>query len=175
MSKTQLKKALAQLSAEQMAGLLTDLYDARPEAKEYLDFWVKPDIDAKLEKAKASIRKETHRESKGRNRLRSTRVRRIIKDIASLNPGAEHVCEIMTFSVETACAICPSVWIKAATQKALGRLLTDTVSEADRAGMLNLFLPRIEKAVTAMKSSMSRPNPLKTVMKEALEEALDDC
>lgn len=175
MSKTQLKKALSQLSAQQMAELLTDLYDARPEAREYLDFWVKPDIDAKLEKAKASVRKETRRQSKGRSRLRSTRLRRTIKDIASLNPGAEHVCEIMTFSVETACALDPSVWIKTSTQQALGRLLADTVSEADRAGMLDLFLPRIEKAVGAMKSSLLRPNPLKAVMKEALEEALDKC
>ncbi len=58
MSKTQLKKELTKMNAEQIAELVLDLYSARPEAKEYLEFYISPNIDKKLEKAKAAIDKE---------------------------------------------------------------------------------------------------------------------
>ncbi|MDE6051616.1 MAG: hypothetical protein K2G08_08020, partial [Paramuribaculum sp.] len=71
MSKTQLKKVLATMTAPQIADLVVELYEARPEAKEYLDFFVKPDIDAKLEKARSAIRKEASRTSRGYSKMRS--------------------------------------------------------------------------------------------------------
>ena len=172
MSKTQLKKELAKMTADQIGELLLELYDARPEAKEYLDFFIRPDIDSKLEKARANIKKEMWRTSRGRNRARSTRVRRYIKDIASLNPGEEHVLEIMTYAVEQACAVGADQWIKETTQKALARLLSDTLTEADRAGMLGDYLPRIEKAIVSMTSSWFRTNEFKSFLKETLDDTL---
>ena len=61
MSKTTLKKQLALMTAGQIAELVLDLYAARPEAKEYLDFYVQPDIDKRLERAKSNIKKEINR------------------------------------------------------------------------------------------------------------------
>lgn len=161
------------MTAGQIGELVLELYDARPEAKEYLDFYIKPDIDAKLEKAKSAIKKELSRTSKGRNRARSTRIRRYIKDISSLNPGEEAVCEIMTFSVETACAIGSDQWIKDVTQRGLAKLLHDTLIAADKAGMLDIYLPRIEKSVGAMRSSWFRSNEFKSLLKETLRDTLD--
>lgn len=163
MSKTQLKKELAKMTADQIGELLLELYDARPEAKEYLDFFIRPDIDSKLEKARANIKKEMWRTSRGR---------RYIKDIASLNPGEEHVLEIMTYAVEQACAVGADQWIKETTQKALARLLSDTLTEADRAGMLGDYLPRIEKAIVSMPSSWFRTNEFKSFLKETLDDTL---
>ena len=45
MSKTALKKVLAGMTAQQLTELITDLYEARSEAKEYLDFYINPDIE----------------------------------------------------------------------------------------------------------------------------------
>ena len=82
------KKFLAGMSAQQLTELITDLYEARSEAKEYLDFYINPDIDKKMAKTKSLIAKEAGRTSRGRARPRTTRIRRFIKDIESLNPGA---------------------------------------------------------------------------------------
>ena len=55
MSKAQLKKALASMDAQSISEMVCELYDARPEAKEYLEFWLKPDMKAELEKYKVKI------------------------------------------------------------------------------------------------------------------------
>lgn len=174
MSKTQLKKELAKMTASQIGELILDLYDARPEAKEYLDFFIKPDIDSKLNKAKSLIKKEVGRTSRGRSKMRSTKLRRLIKDISSLNPGSEAVCEIMTYTIETACAIGSDQWIKETTQRALAKLLKDTIREADNGGMLPSYLPRIETAIKEMKSTFYRPNPFKSLLKETLTDTIQN-
>ena len=150
MSKTQLKKLLSQMTAGQISELVLDLYDARPEAKAYLDFFVAPDIDRKLEKAKTAITREMSRNSRGRNKARSTKIRGFIKDISSLNPGSEHVAEIMTYAVEVICLVGNEQNIKPATQNGLARLLHDTVIYVNGSGLLGIYLPRIEKAVNGI-------------------------
>ena len=42
MSKAQLKKALASMDAREIAEMVCELYDTRPEAKEYLEYWLNP-------------------------------------------------------------------------------------------------------------------------------------
>lgn len=172
MSKTQLKKELLAMSVQQITDMVLELYSARPEAKEYLDFFIKPDIDAKLEKARGLIKKEMNRTSRGRNRARSSRIRRFIKDISSLNPGAEAVCEIMTFALETACATGSEQWIKEVTQRAFAKLLHETVTTADTHGILNIYLPRIEKAIDSMRSSWFHSNEFKLLLKDTLHSSI---
>ena len=174
MSKTQLKKVLATMTAPQIADLVVELYEARPEAKEYLDFFVKPDIDAKLEKARSAIRKEASRTSRGYSKMRSTRIKRFIKDIASLNPGDEPVCEIMTFAVETAARIGSDTWIKEVTQKAMARLLHDTLVMANHAGLLDIYLERIQSAVADMKSPIYRKNYFKELLADTIALTLNE-
>ncbi len=46
MSKAKLKKYLQTLSKEQVIEVMLELYDARKEAKEYLEFYLTPDLTA---------------------------------------------------------------------------------------------------------------------------------
>ncbi|MCM1292130.1 MAG: DUF6155 family protein [Bacteroides sp.] len=172
MSKTQLKKELAKMTAGQIGELVLELYQARPQAREYLDFFLNPDIDAKLEKAKTLISREALRASRGRSKMRISRLKQAIKDIASLNPGDEPVCEIMTYTIEIACVAGSDQWIKDTTQTSIAKLMADTLSMADKAGLLNLYLPRIEKAIGGMRSPFYRPNAFKRLLKETLEDFL---
>lgn len=64
MSKAQLKKHLSTLTKEQVIEVILKLYDARKEAKEYLEFYLNPDEDAKLEEYKRIIRDEFYYEYK---------------------------------------------------------------------------------------------------------------
>lgn len=173
MSLTSLKKTMAQMDAEQLRSLVAELYQARPEAKEYLDFFVLPDIDKRLDKTKTAIRKELMRTSRGHNRGRSTRVRRFIKDISSLNPGAEHVVEIMTYAVETAAEVGSSDHVKDTTQHAVARLLGETVRLADAAGQLDLCVGRLRKAIEAMSRRVWYSRQYRELLQSALDDAID--
>lgn len=161
------------MSAEQISEMVLDLYAARSEAREYLDFFVSPDIEKKLYKSRSLIKKEMSRNSKGRNKSRSTRIRRFIKDISSLNPGAEPVAEIMTFAVEIFCEVGSDQIIKTSVQNGYARLLHDTIVYINDAGLVGDYLPRIEKAVDSMSSSWWRGNEFKKLLKQELKETME--
>lgn len=55
MSKAALKKALKEIDRDGLAEIICEMYDARPEAKEYLEFWINPDVDKELDKYKQKI------------------------------------------------------------------------------------------------------------------------
>lgn len=161
------------MSAEQISEMVLDLYGARSEAREYLDFFVSPDIEKKLDKSRSLIKKEMSRNSKGRNKSRSTRIRRFIKDISSLNPGTEPVAEIMTFAVEAFCEVGSDQIIKTSVQNGYARLLHDTIIYINDAGLVGDYLPRIEKAVDSMSSSWWRGNEFKKLLKQELKETME--
>lgn len=173
MSKTQLKKTLQQMSSEQISELVIELYDARSEAKEYLEFFLNPDLDTKLEKVRAAIKKEVNRQSRGRNRARATRLRRFIKDFSSFNPGAEPIADVMTYTMEQVCKTANGQMFKTSTQMSLVRLLHDTVLKISDAGMLDHYLPRLQKAIDDMESHWYRSNEFKKALKSELQDTLE--
>lgn len=161
------------MSSEQLSELIVELYDARSEAKEYLEFFLNPDLDTKLDKVRGAIKKEVNRQSRGRNRARATRLRRFIKDFASFNPGAEHVADVMTYTMEQICKTADDQMFKASTQSSLVRLLHDTVVKSYEAGMLDYYLPRLQKAIDSMESHWYRSNEFKKALKSELKDTLD--
>lgn len=58
MSKTTVKKTLIAMSKEEIIDMVLAMYDARKEAKEYLEFYTNPDEDGKLEEYKKIITEE---------------------------------------------------------------------------------------------------------------------
>ena len=55
MSKTQLKKFLNTLNHDQITEMVLELYAARKEAKDYLDYFMNPDEEKMQEKYRAII------------------------------------------------------------------------------------------------------------------------
>jgi hypothetical protein len=58
MSKTTVKKTLIAMSKEEIIDMVLAMYDARKEAKEYLEFFANPNEDGKLEEYKKIIIEE---------------------------------------------------------------------------------------------------------------------
>ena len=58
MSKATVKKILMSMQKEELIGMVLEMYDARKEAKEYLEFFVNPDEDGKLNEYKKIIEEE---------------------------------------------------------------------------------------------------------------------
>lgn len=95
MSKAQLKKALASMEASEIAEMVCELYDARPEAKEYLEFWLKPDPQGELEKYKVKIHRLFFTPSgKPRKRPTITSIKKELKYFSSLCFDSELISEL---------------------------------------------------------------------------------
>lgn len=170
MSKTQLKRELQHLDADQLRELLVEVYEARKEAKEYLDFFINPDIDKMMEKYKTAANKEIGRVTRHRARPRVTRLRKLIKDFSGFNPGAEYEAELMTYIIEQFCSIGADNWIKESTQQSMAKHVGSTLVFIDRHGIVNDYLPRITKAIENMKPVNFYCSGFKRLLRETVEQ-----
>ena len=102
MSKAQLKKALASMDAGEIAEMVCELYDARPEAKEYLEYWLNPNEEAELEKYKVKIHRLFFTPSgKQRKRPTITSIKKELKYFSSICYDPEVVAELYLFLCST--------------------------------------------------------------------------
>lgn len=176
MSKLALKKTLATLTPEQKDELILDLYSARAEAKAYLEFFINPDIDKLIEKSTADIGKEIYkRGSRGYNKPRITRIRNIIKNVATLNPGAEYVLELMFNTLSLlATAGNQGFWYTEGVLKSFGRIIAEILKLADDNAMLEPTLNRLTELTDGIKGGpFCRPgNFMRNELKRHLEESV---
>lgn len=170
MSKTALKRTLRGMSRDEVEELLLDLYDARREAKEYLEFFLNPDIGKLMEKCRAAIVKEVARSGRyrWRNRVspKMSKVRKTVKDLASFNPGPEYPAELMTYFIEGICK--GDAQVKEATRKSIVKFLDETLVYIDRHQIFDDFIGRIERAVGNMEPRAG----FRSQMREALDDRL---
>lgn len=170
MSKATLKKTLLNLDKDQIIEMILDLHAARPEAKEYLEFWVSGDIDTKMNKAKAAILKEVSRRQRTRPRPRMTKIKRYIKDIVSLNADSEAIAEIMTYALERMCIAGSEGWIKDSTQKSTAKLLHDTLIYAFKNGEYNITFSKLDNAVKNMRADIWWSRDFKKLLSDELSD-----
>ena len=104
MSKATLKKLLQSMPKEEIIGMVLEMYDARKEAKEYLEFYANPDEDGKLEEYKKIITEEFY-PSKGRQepKTRFAVCRKAVSDYKKLKPSPDKLADLMLCYVENAC------------------------------------------------------------------------
>lgn len=126
MSKTRVKKALAGLDAEALREMIMEMYAARREARDYLEFWANPDLEQELDAAKSRIFKVYFTAiDKPRRKPTVTEVKTIKKNFETLCPDPERMCDMMLYIPETMLS-----WLKA--RRGLGMVSCR---------------PRIEKAI----------------------------
>lgn len=101
MSKASLKKALKGVDREGLVDLICELYDARPEAKEYLEFWTDPNAEAELEKYKTRIFKLFFMsEGKIRKSPDFTKLKTLLKYFSTLFIDSEKNADLRLFALE---------------------------------------------------------------------------
>lgn len=89
------------MSAENLREVILELYDARPEAKEYLEYWVNPDIDKELEKYQKKLTKIFFiSEEKPRKSPDFTEANKLLKYFATLCFEPEKLIELRLFYSE---------------------------------------------------------------------------
>lgn len=100
MSKSQVKKLLLGMGKEDVINVVMELYDARKEAQEYLDYFANPDEKGELEKFKKVVLKEFYDDGKHNPQCRFSVCRKALSDFKKLSPAANTLAEAMVFYVE---------------------------------------------------------------------------
>lgn len=96
MSKTTVSKALSQLDRDSLKGLILELYAARREARDWLEFWAEPDIEKEYKKAIERISKLHFLPSKKpRAKVAASDISAVLKNFKSLCPDPERIGYLM--------------------------------------------------------------------------------
>lgn len=168
MSKTSLKKLLLQLDRDQLTEVILDLYEARKDAREYLEYFISPDENAMLEKYKAIILKEFS-PSKGRPRARTSVCKKAIKEFAALHPSPRLIAELRLHFIEcsTRYAHAMRSWVKDSVRKCRTTIFEDTLKYIYTNGLLDETMPRIEEI-------LDNSRKLRGTIKDDLQYVFDD-
>ncbi len=102
MSKAKLKKALGGLEKEQLIETMLELYDARKDAKDWLEFWLDPDPKKACEKAKAAVHRVFYAGTDNvRRRPSLTNLNKIVKDFITVCYDRDEVADFLIYVAET--------------------------------------------------------------------------
>ena len=102
MSKSTIKKLLQSMTKEDIIEMVLELYSARKEAKEYLEFYASPDEKGKLEEYKSIIREEFYPKKRREPQTRFSICRKAVADFKKLKPSADAQAELMVSYMEWA-------------------------------------------------------------------------
>lgn len=147
MSKASLKKILKGMPAENIIEMVCELYDARKEAREYLNYWTDPDPDKALEDYKELVTKHFFLPSGGTRKSPSlTELNTLRKNFSTLVYDAEKETELYLH-------ICDEEirWILEREGRANSRIprmlahVEEAAGEVEVAGLEERFGLRIEK------------------------------
>lgn len=83
------------MSAEQLRQIILDAYEARPETKEYFEFFLNPDVEKLQEKYRNELIKELNRNKWGQSKARVMRIKKMLANALMLRPGIETELNLM--------------------------------------------------------------------------------
>lgn len=93
------------MEKDQLIQLMLDAYSARKETKEYMDFFLNPDVDKLREKYEIKISKELNRVRRGGYcKARISYIKNQLKEFGSFQPGFEAQLDIMIYTLSYAMA-----------------------------------------------------------------------
>lgn len=149
MSKATIKKLLKTMPKEEIIGMILEMYDARKEAKEYLEYYAKPDEEGKLEEYKKIITEEFY-PTKGRQepKTRFAVCRKAVLDYKKLKPSADKLADLMLCYVENACRFTyeyGDMWDQYYTS--VEKNFDNTLSFIACNDLLDHFRPRLKQCV----------------------------
>ena len=149
MSKATVKKTLMAMPKEEIIGMVLEMYDARKEAKEYLEFFANPDEAGKLEEYKKIITEEFYpAKSRREPKTRFSVCRKAVSDYKKLKPSPEKLADLMLCYVENACEFTydyGDMWEQYYTS--VENNFEKTMAFIAKNNMLELFKPRLKQCM----------------------------
>lgn len=103
MSKSSVKRLLASMEKGEIIAMVMEMYDARKEAKDYLEYYTAPNEDSKLEEYKRIITEEFYPLKNRDPKTRFSVCRKAVSDFKKLKPSEEALADLMVTYMENAC------------------------------------------------------------------------
>lgn len=147
MSKLQLKKELVNMEKDQLVELILDAYSARKETKEYLEFFLSPDVEKLQAKYETAVSKELNRVRRGGYcKARISHIKSLIKEFASFQPGFEAEMDLLFYTLSYAMAAESHLHFPETLMRGIASLVRMLVDIADT----NLAIDKTIKNLKAM-------------------------
>lgn len=157
------------MDRSQLVEIILDLYSNRPEAKEYFEFFLYPDIAKLRDKVIVKAQKEIARTKRGSySRMRISKIKALDRYFASFNPGSDEVLD-MKFRLFNLCVL-QSYYVYYTPQinKSVAMLVNDMLKFADTAG---IFTSLMTKLRTYLTNPFQADAGLKRLIGDTLREA----
>lgn len=145
MSKARLNKELQNMTADQLRQIILDAYDARPETKEYFEFFLNPDVEKLMEKFVKAFSKELNRMGWSTSKARVSVLKRIIKDFESLDPGPDAVMDMLFRALQLMSMLEYNVNLTPVQEKFIGALAQKILTEAERLQIMSQTIERLQR------------------------------
>jgi hypothetical protein len=145
MSKSALKKYLAELKKKELEIQLLDLYNRFPEIKTYYDFVFNPKEEKLIQEAKAKISNEYFPIKRKRARARRSVAQKYIKHFVNLGMDPSFLGDLMLFNLETAQRYSERQKVNESFYKSMLRSYRETVQYIAAHSLLAEFKMRIER------------------------------
>lgn len=143
MSKAKLKKELSDMSREQLIDIILNAYDARKEFKEYFEFFLNPDVGAMMSKVELEIMKECRKSKHSYAKFKITNIKNTIKNFQGLNPGVEHVSDMMLVTIFHLMDMCYALYVADKQYDTIAKFVADSLTYADKNGCFEPFVTRL--------------------------------
>lgn len=160
MSKAALKKELAAFDREQLTQIILDIYDCNKSAKDYLDFFVNPDVSKLRDRFDRALAKELNRSKRGYSKARISVIRRLLKDFQGFQPGSEAVRDAMLHVITASLAAELHVYYPKTMTEGVATIIEQFVDYTYGHGMLDWALCNLDRILapgsTAITAHMSR-------------------
>lgn len=163
MSKTKLKKALAELEKDEIITMVMELYAVRKEAKEYLEYWLDPDAGKELERVEKLVERQFFTpQGVSRRSLSLPGLNKLIKDFMSLCFEAEKVSDLLIFVTERMADWLEIRYRRVAYRSSLRKYLNEAklyVESHELEELFGLRLERLSERVEALEKYQEEHAP----------------
>jgi hypothetical protein len=120
-------------------------YTARKEFKEYYEFFLDPNIEKLNEKYQKAIVTESNRTKWGYSKLRVSKVRNMLKEYMSFDPGAEYVLDMIFWTIRRLMVIFSFYRSTDSQLNCIPKLLADSLKYAEDNEIFIYWKDRAEK------------------------------
>lgn len=171
MSKTTLKKELKNFDREQLMQLVLDLYSARKETRDYLEFFLNPDVEKLTDKYHTAINRELMRGTWRRSKARISTLKNLVKEYESFGVDAQYVVDMRCYLLCQAMLVESVRDLPISFENALPLYLDLTLAYADAHAVFDYAIKRISQVIDHPQGSNLYRNLYKSALEAWLQNA----
>lgn len=125
------------MSAPQLVDVILEAYAARPEIKEYFEYFLNPDVSRLFVKQMKEVNKELNRSKYRYSKARVSVINKAIKDFAAYNPGDDRIVNFIVSVIYNLAETEISVDFTDTHWSLVSKLVKQALATADNAGIID--------------------------------------